>query len=185
MKIWQYNTQPIDNLRQSCIDQVKANKPQAVDYELISAPPSILLLTLPSIIPSINSNAIRYGLLSLNPNDVWFDTDIRIKSWWVPPADGFIYLNPSASIIFPNGNKAVFEQMYKEYLKIGGVNYITFFLKKNSIAFKIIPEGNFQHLMLHFTKSNFTFIGNGECAVRKAPDGTLSLAWIKGETVKA
>jgi hypothetical protein len=58
MKIWQYNTVPVDGSRQWCIDHL--GKPSAVDYKLLTEFEGMT-----------NSNAIRYKLLADHPKDVW------------------------------------------------------------------------------------------------------------------
>ena len=181
MKIWQYNTLPIDNLRQQCIDTVILKKPEDISYELLSIRPSEILLS-----ENIKgqSNELRFKILSEDSNsqDVWLDTDVRLVSWWIPPEDGKIYANDSFSVIFSNGNNKIFKDLYTSYNSLppdngSGKRYLDFFKSKDIV--RKIPENKFQHLGLSMVNNrSFYIIANNECATKREKN-TLSFTWIR------
>jgi hypothetical protein len=173
MKIWQFNTLPIDGFRQSCIDQFKANIPKEYEYEII----------LKNIEKDIDkrkfSDIFRYRLLSDHPNDAWFDTDVKIKEWWEPERSGHIYVNESFSIIFSNGMREVFDEIIVEYekLKTPILGYIYHYYKAHRGYFKFIKGGAFRHYNLGTIpqKTKWLVFGNNRYSFRNGGNGKLIL----------
>ena len=183
MNLYQYHKLPIDALHQQCIDQVVAHVPSGVSYQMLSDVPSGCVVDDVDI--RCQSDVIRCFILSNNPNNVWLDTDCRILNWWIPPADGKIYVDPAMSVIFDNGQTDVFVAFQAAYASKSfphNPGWMQKLMRSNAYnkRFKLIPEKKFQHLSLSMAKhTNFASVTNDQCTIINNPDHSQTLV-IRG-----
>jgi hypothetical protein len=175
MKIWQYNTTPIDSLRQECIDQVKSKIPSGYSYTLLSD--KIELYPLEGINDRAKSDGLRYKILKDNSDDCWLDTDVKIIKWWEPAEKGIVYVNSSFSVIFANG-ASIFNELVEEYfsqeMKERLIGYIYNFFQKRKDSYRLIPDGYFKHYAFSYIpKGSWILLGNNEYSFRKKDDGSI------------
>ena len=84
MTVCQYHVGAIGAVRQACINQVRTNLPVGVGYELIAESVQIIphhRALIDSQTIRRTSGLVRLTLLMQDPNRIWIDTDIKIRSW--------------------------------------------------------------------------------------------------------
>jgi hypothetical protein len=135
MRIWQYiPSLSFGHMRQQSTESVRLKKPNNVEYMLLTKSP----------IASNNINVVKCKILKDNPTDVWIEPDIKTLNWWVPPDDGFIYINFSTTVIFVNNNSDIFAALYEEFIKTDRkCRWMFPQLTRLKARFKLIPDGNF------------------------------------------
>lgn len=131
------------------------NRPPDVGYRFMDS--NSYNLTVKSTDYRFESDIVRCLLASDNPQMVWMDSDMLLKSWWAPPTDYRPYFynlggQPDICMFFVNGNTQFFRDAYKFYrdnhvndLKCG---WFMFYIMNiaPSVSWGYIPrEGHFIH----------------------------------------
>jgi hypothetical protein len=135
-----------------------------------------------SPIASQNRNAVICKTLMDNPTDVWIEPDVKVREWWTPPDDGYIYVSFQTLVFFPNGNSEIFATLYDEFIKTDRkCRWMFLQLRRLKAKFRCIPDGKFQRLFrLPDEKCAFQE-GNDECKLNilKRDKSFISLYWTK------
>jgi len=148
--VCQYHIGEINAARQACIEQLKANLPYNVKYEMIREPVKIIshrAALKPSETIRRDSCLVRLLLLQENPDRLWIDTDVKINSW--PDfIEGKTYLyggSCPAAIMYLKGAVTKIQQIIEEFAQTNLMCPHHWLYNLDHIK---IPENCFNHLKL-------------------------------------
>jgi hypothetical protein len=150
--ICQWHVGEICQARQACIDQLRANLPENVGYELIRDPVPVMehhKALEPSQTIRRDSGLVRLTLLMENPDRMWLDTDMKINEWPVIEENKtYIYGGscPAAALYLKGTPIDKIKQILEEFAK---TNLMCLHCLLYGLPGNIrIPVKSFEHLLL-------------------------------------
>jgi len=155
MKIVQFfNSDKIPECYKFFMDKIKNDKPQNVQYKLITKFPQNFDLSKFSDI-RFASSLFRLQYLRDNPDSIWMDSDIIITKWFdFNPELSYLFKGPYECVMYISHNDRELVSEIINNFSVFDKRHMSSLLAKYKHRFQIIPEGYFKHLAIGLTLNN-------------------------------